>query len=50
LLGADAAEDDAAADAVADADPEDAGPEIVEGDGVEIMADMVDGSTSEPAE
>jgi segregation and condensation protein B len=49
LLGADAAEDDAA-DAIADADPEDAGPEIVEGDGVEIMADMVDGSTSEPAE
>ena len=51
LLGADAAEDDAA-DAVADADPEesDAGPEIIEGDGVEIMADMVDGPTSEPAE
>jgi len=50
LLGADAAEDDAA-DAVADADPEaDAGPEIVEGDGVEIMADMVDGPSSEPAE
>jgi len=49
LLGADATEDDAA-DSVADADPEDAEPEIVEGDGVEIMADMVDGSTSEPAE
>jgi segregation and condensation protein B len=51
LLGADAAEDDAA-DAVADADPQDDddGPEIIEGDGVEIMADMVDGSTSEPAE
>jgi segregation and condensation protein B len=51
LLGADAAEDDAS-DAVADADPEesDAGPEIIEGDGVEIMADMVDGPTSEPAE
>ncbi|MDX6595875.1 MAG: segregation and condensation protein [Solirubrobacterales bacterium] len=51
LLGADAAEDDAA-DTVADADPEesDAGPEIIEGDGVEIMADMVDGPTSEPAE
>jgi segregation and condensation protein B len=50
LLGADSTEDDAA-DAVADADPEaDAGPEIIEGDGVEIMADMVDGSTSEPAE
>jgi segregation and condensation protein B len=51
LLGADAAEDDAA-DAVADADPEedDAGPEIIEGDGVEIMADMVDGPPSEPAE
>jgi segregation and condensation protein B len=51
LLGADAAEDDAA-DAVADADPEEneAGPEIIEGDGVEIMADMVDGPPSEPAE
>ena len=50
LLGADAAEDDAA-DAIADADPgADAAPEIIEGDGVEIMADMVDGSTSEPAE
>jgi segregation and condensation protein B len=51
LLGADAVEDDAA-DAVADADPEesDAAPEIIEGDGVEIMADMVDGPTSEPAE
>jgi segregation and condensation protein B len=49
LLGADAAEDDPA-DSVADADPEEEAPEIVEGDGVEIMADMVDGSTSEPAE
>jgi segregation and condensation protein B len=46
LLGADPTEDDAA-DAVADPD-EDAAPS--EDDGVEIMADMVDGPASEPAE
>jgi segregation and condensation protein B len=50
LLGVDAAEDDAA-DSIADAGPaDDAGPEIAEDDGVEIMADMVDGPASEPAE
>jgi len=50
LLGADAAEDDAA-DAIADADPaDDAGQKIAEDDGVEIMADMVDGPAPEPAE
>jgi segregation and condensation protein B len=50
LLGADAVEDDAA-DAIADADPADEpGPEVAEDDGVEIMADMVDGPASEPAE
>jgi segregation and condensation protein B len=44
LLGADAIEDDAA-DVVADADGS-----AAEDDGVEIMADMADGPSSEPAE
>jgi segregation and condensation protein B len=48
LLGGDAIEDDAA-DVVADADGGIDGV-AAEGDGVEIMADMVDGPSSEPAE
>jgi len=46
LLGADAIEDDAA-DAVADAGADGV---AAEDGGVEIMADMVDGPSSEPAE
>jgi segregation and condensation protein B len=52
LLGADPTEEDAA-DAVADAGDDaagDVGPGVAEDDGVEIMADMADGPTSEPAE
>ena len=48
LLGADAIEDDPA-DVVADADGGTDGV-AAEDDGVEIMADMVDGPSSEPAE
>ena len=51
LLGADPAEEDAA-DAVADPDRDtgDDGADAPEDDGVEIMADMVDGTSSQPAE
>jgi segregation and condensation protein B len=50
LLGADPTED-GAADAVADPDAgTGAAVDVSEDDGVEIMVDMIDGSSSEPAE
>ena len=49
LLGADAAEDDAA-DAIADADPATTRPGGRRGRRGRVMADMVDGPASEPAE